>query len=73
VFDTSKLKGRIIEMYGTQGAFAKAIGRTDTYVSLVLKGRVLPRTDEVDRWCTALEIDTEDIGAFFYTPKLCET
>ena len=42
MFDTSKLKGRIIEMYGTQGAFAKAIDRTDTYVSLVLKGKAYP-------------------------------
>ena len=73
MFDTSKLKGRIIEMYGTQGAFAKAIDRTDTYVSLVLKGKAYPDNREIDKWCTALEIDTEDIGAYFFMPKLCET
>ena len=67
IFDYSKLKGLITERYGTQRAFAAAIGRSDTYVSLVLSGKSYLGQLEIDSWVDILEIKNEDIGLYFFT------
>ena len=49
-FDYSKLKGRITEKFGTQSNFAKAVKRTDTYVSMVLNGKTYLDQTEIEKW-----------------------
>ena len=45
-FDYSKLKGKIVEKFGTQGAFAKALGLSQRSLSFKLQGKVFFRQDE---------------------------
>lgn len=70
MIDTTKLKGRIVEKFGTQGNFAKHIGRTQAFVSYVLNGISQLNQSDVIQWADALEIEPENIGVYFFTKKL---
>lgn len=67
--DYSKLRGLIREKYGTQEAFAQAIGRSVCSVSLKLNGKAEWATDEIRRACDVLGISAEDIPLYFFCPK----
>lgn len=73
MFDTSKLRGRIVEKYGTCAVFAKAIGTTFQQVSKVLNGRTFLRQDDIYKWANALDIDAIDIPAYFLAIKTNES
>lgn len=60
-----KLRGRIIERYGTIKAFAATIGITTTTASNVLAGRTTPTRRMLAVWCEALGIEPEETGLFF--------
>lgn len=62
----AKLKGRIIEIYGSQIEFAKAIGVTDTTVNYKLNGKRDLSQDDIAKWVKALKIPTQEIGAYFF-------
>lgn len=66
MIDTSKLKGRIIEKYGSQYEFAKKIGRTQAFISKVLNGRTMLNQKDIIDWAEALEITIDNIGAYFF-------
>lgn len=65
-----RLRGRIIEKYGTQGAFAKVLGITDQTVTSKLAGRIQFSQDDIVTWCNLLGITVDDVGAFFFAEKL---
>ena len=69
MFETSKLRGRIIEKYGSQNAFAEAVNRSISFVSQYLNGKVNLDQKTIDEWADALEITVPDIQAYFYTKK----
>ena len=69
-YDYSKLKGRMIEMYGSQRDFAKAIKRNDAYVSRYLNGNGKFTQSVMALWIEALDIALTDIGVYFFTPKV---
>lgn len=60
-----KLKGRIVEQYGSVKRFADANNITPQYVNLVLKGKTTPRALSLVGWCHVLGITDDDIGLFF--------
>lgn len=66
MLDTSKLKGRIVEKFGTQGKFAEYIGRTQQFVSYVINGKSELSQREVLEWAEALDIARVDIGEYFF-------
>lgn len=70
MFDYSKLKGRIIEKYDSQSAFADAIGVKVQSVNAKLRGRVSISKADIIKWSQALDIETNDIGAYFFTVKV---
>lgn len=70
MFDYSKLKGRIIEKYDSQSAFADAIGVKVQAVNAKLRGRVSISKADIIKWSQALDIETNDIGAYFFTVKV---
>ena len=47
VFDYSKLRGRIVEMFGTQCKFAEANGISDRSMSLKLNNGIGLSQDEI--------------------------
>lgn len=62
----SKLKGRIIEKYGTQEEFCKKIGISKTAMSNKMTGKTGFSQKDIMRWCAMLDIDLNDVGIFFY-------
>lgn len=68
--DYSKLRGRIKEKLGTEGALARAISRSSGYLSAALNGKI--GFEQTDIWaiCEILDIDQQDVGDYFFTKKL---
>lgn len=73
MFDTSKLRGRIIEKFGSQGKFAATVGRSQAYVSDVLNGKRYLEQRDIDAWINLLDISPIDIPAYFFNQKVHET
>ena len=73
MYDTSKLRGRIIEKFGSQNAFSRAVNNSTSFVSQYLKGHKNLNQTTIDKWSAALEIDVDDIPAFFFAKKVHET
>ena len=69
-FDYSKLRGRIVEKFDTQGAFAKAIGLSQRSLSLKLQGKLFFRQDEIERAINLLCIKSEDIDKYFFAQNV---
>lgn len=68
----SKLRGKIKEVFGTQEAFASAIGINAATVSGKLNGRSDWTRKEVEGACVALGIPMEEMHIYFFCPKNCE-
>lgn len=61
-----KLRGRIVEMYGSQRAFAQAVGITVQTVSAKLAGKRAFTIDDISKWCEMLIIDVSEIPDYFF-------
>ena len=69
-FDRSKLRGRIVEKFGTAKAFAHAIGKTEQTVTAKMTGKSGLSQDDICNWCNTLDLTIDDIGPYFFAPKL---
>lgn len=65
-----KLRGRIIEKYGSQADFAKEIGTTEVTVTNKLNGKYDISMSDIIKWCKALEISKDEVGAYFFNCEL---
>lgn len=70
IFNNAKLKGRIVEKYGSQKAFADAIHKTETTVNNKLNDKRGMTQEDIIEWANALEIGVNDIGAYFFAQKV---
>lgn len=61
-----KLRGRITEVFGTQAAFALALGISKNSVSKKLTGKTEFSQSDVERWAELLHINRYEFGKFFY-------
>ena len=69
-FDYSKLRGRIVEKYGSQSSFAKAMDISERTLSLKMSGK---RTWKQPEMCLAMELlglSGNDIKDYFFTLKV---
>ena len=73
MYDTSKLRGRIVEKYGTQLAFSRAINGSMGFISEYLQGHRTLSQSTITKWADALDISAEEIPIFFFTKKVHET
>lgn len=71
MFDTSKLRGKIVEKYGSQKNFAKAAGCSVTFVSLYLNGKTVLDQKVIDKWANLLDI-ADEIDSYFFRKKVHE-
>lgn len=60
-----KLRGRIIEKFGTLAAFAAAAGITSSTVTNILQGKTNPQKRKMQVWCDLLDIKPEERFLFF--------
>jgi len=73
MYNTSKLRGRIVEKYLTLSEFAKAINKELRFVSTYLNNqRQLSQKDILD-WAAALDISSDEIPLYFFTLEVHET
>lgn len=69
-FDYSKLRGKIKEVFGTQSAFAKAMGLSGVTLSAKLNNTVAFTQAEINKACSLLKIPLEFIPVYFFTEKV---
>lgn len=69
-FNYNKLKGRIVEKYGTQGEFARINNMSNRSMSLKLNNGIGLSQEEIIDWCVKLEIDVSEIPIYFFTCKV---
>ncbi len=65
-FDYARLKGLIIEKFGTQERFAKAMGMNPATLSLKLNNQSYFASDEMFRACTLLGVPKVQIPFLFF-------
>lgn len=65
-YDYSKLKGRIIEICGSQGAFAEKMGVSEQTISNKLKGRFRFSQNDIEKAIEILNLTKEDIPLYFF-------
>lgn len=68
--DFSKLSGKIVEKYGTQYNFSIALGLSERSLSLKLNNKVCWRDEEMERAIELLDLDLNDIPAYFFTSSV---
>lgn len=66
MYKYNKLRGRIVEKYGTLKEFAKAIGLSQNSLGKKLNCQTQISQSDVEKWCKLLEIAREEIPDFFY-------
>ncbi len=63
----NKLKGRITELYGTQGNFAKKVGISKNSMSKKLKCKTEFSQKDIIQWSILLNLDKDEYGEYFFT------
>jgi transcriptional regulator with XRE-family HTH domain len=56
-----KLKGKIIELFGTQADFAQAMKEDESIVSRIVRGRRRPDGEQMKKWAAALDCKPEQL------------
>lgn len=69
-FQYNKLRGRIVEIFGSQAKFADVVGQSEQIITAKLSGRSSFTQDNIITWSRALNIDQNEIGNYFFTQKL---
>lgn len=69
-FDFRKLRGRIIEKYGSQDEFAKEYGVSRVILSKKMNNKCAFTSSDIIRMSEMLEIPKEEVGAYFFTEKV---
>ena len=69
-FDYSKLRGRIIEKFGTYDAFFEILHVSSVMSSKRLNNNAGFSQEDVLEWSKPLDITLKEIGPFFYTLKV---
>ena len=67
-FDYSKLRGRIVEKCGSMEAFSEAIGLSAVTISKYMNNKVPWKQTNINAAVRVLEIQPEEISAYFFTP-----
>lgn len=62
----AKLRGKIKEVFGTDAAFAKAMGFDRSTLSAKLNNKSPWTRDEIERACKLLDISIEEAYLYFF-------
>lgn len=69
-FDFNKLRGRIKERFGSEKAFAEAMGMAPSNLSARLNGKIHWGMVEIRLACDLLKIPDDEVVAYFFTQKV---
>lgn len=67
MFNYNKLYAKLRERRCSQRALAQLVGMSESTMSYKLVGKGEFRDKEISAICDALDISTDDIGAYFFT------
>ena len=70
VFDYSKLRGRIVEKFGTMSMFAEHLNISEVALSKKLNNKTSISREDMILWSNALGIPLEEYGAFYFAQKV---
>lgn len=68
----TKLRGKIVEMFRTQSAFADAMGMNKATLNGKLNNRSQWTADEITKACELLNIPLSEAHLYFFCRKSCE-
>ena len=66
-YSYNKLRGRIIEKYGSQETYAEKIGISKVSLSLKMTGKTGFSQKDIVEWSRLLDIDEADYAEYFFT------
>lgn len=66
-FNYNKLKGKIVEIFGNQIEFAKAMNLSEKTLSLKMNGKVSWKQNEIVKAISLLGLTKDDIQEYFFT------
>ena len=66
----AKLRGRIREVFGSEGAFATAMGMNPASLSAKLGNKSPWKREEIEKACQLLNIPIEEVHLYFFTKEL---
>lgn len=69
-FDYSKLRGRIVEKFGSETKFAEELGMSIQQISPKLTNKKTITKKDILTWSEKLEIPVSDIGLYFFTLRV---
>lgn len=70
MYDYSKLRGRIVEKYGTLSAFAEALGTSLVVVSNKMNNKAGFTRADIEKWSGLLDISGMEYDAYFFTHQV---
>ena len=70
MYDYSKLKGRIVEILGTQKNFAKEMELSNTSIISKMSGRIDFTQSEIKKASKILAITIDEIPEYFFKEKV---
>lgn len=66
MYNHDKLRGRIVEKFGSARAFANALGISNTALSCKLNNKTGISREDITKWAEMLSIVPEEIGCYFF-------
>lgn len=66
----AKLRGKIREVFGTQEAFAEAMGMSRSALSMRLNNKIGWSLAEARKACELLLVDDNEVSALFFTQEI---
>lgn len=63
----NKLRGRIVEKYGSQGSFAETLGLSSNSISRKLNCKTGFSQEDMRTWGNLLGISQNEYGEYFFT------
>jgi transcriptional regulator with XRE-family HTH domain len=70
MYDYSKLRGRIVEKYGTLSNFAEALGITLVVVSQKMNNKSGFSRADIEKWSNLLDISSSEYDVYFFAHKV---
>ena len=67
MYKYDKLRGRIVEKFGSQNNFANALETTTVTVSKKMTGKTGFSQEDIEQWSELLDIEQSEYGAYFFT------
>ena len=65
-FEYNKLRGKIVEKYGTQKKFAEALGISENALSLKMNCKTEFSQSDMDTCAKLLGISVDEYGSYFF-------